>query len=82
MIRRPSWKAGSGWEALQVDLEALPVGQEATPDGRERSVGPPGGPGVVQWFSRLVRSGQEALPESREWSGGLLRRPREVRRHS
>ena len=66
MIGRPSWKAGSGWEALQVDLEALPVGQEATPDGRERSVSPPGGPGVVQWPSRLVKSGRKALPERQE----------------
>ena len=35
------------------------------------AVGHPGCPGVVGRPSRMSRSGWEALPENREWSGGL-----------
>ena len=61
--RRPSQKAGRRWEAL-------PVGRgwgKAFLGLCELSGGPPRWLGVVGSHSRWDSSGQEALPEHREW---------------
>ena len=77
MVERPSWRYGVVGKPSRRS-GVVRSGQDTLPEVRERSRGPPGGPGVVGSLSRSsrsgrealseVRSGREALTEVREWS--------------
>ena len=45
-------------------------GGEDLPDVREKSVAPPGCPGMVGWPSWMSGSSPEAVTDDRVWSGG------------
>ena len=76
MVGRPSWRVGSGREALPEGQKwsgAFLKGREwlgGLPSGPGMLVGPPRGPGVVGMHSWRDGSDREALLEGREWSGG------------
>ena len=82
VVKRPFRMSASGWEALPNDRECsggLTGGREWSggPPLCPREVGGPhwwsgGLPkclGVAGWPSRMFKSGWEALPDIREWSG-------------
>ena len=80
VVGRPSIMSGSGREALPNVREAilpdireaiLPDIREALPDVQLLSEGPLKCPRVIGRSSRMSGSGWEALPDVREWSGGL-----------
>ena len=88
VVKMLSQISGSGLEAL-LDVR----NSSEDPTGCLGVVGRPykmsaigqetlGSPGVVKWSSRMSGSGQEALLDVREWSGGPSRCPGVVGRPS
>ena len=67
VVGKPSWISGSGREASRMSAS----GRETLPDVKEWSRGPRRFEGEVGRPSRMSGSGRDALPDDREWSGGL-----------